>query len=141
MEIIVEIYSVLASKSACVTRYTFLTVLFTHTPSQLLWEASSHMLQLMREDCSYIYPPLSIARYSFTQLSELEQCRVIKVVQGFNTTAQDSNPGDLSRESEALHLSHCIYKQIQSITFWQTTIELLLINLKNDQRCCFDICH
>ena len=34
------------------------------------------MLQLMREDCSYTYPPLSIARYSFIQLSELEQCRV-----------------------------------------------------------------
>ena len=27
--------------------------------------ASSHMLQLMREGCSYTYPPLSIARYSF----------------------------------------------------------------------------
>ncbi|KAK2176368.1 hypothetical protein NP493_665g00034 [Ridgeia piscesae] len=25
------------------------------TPSQLLWEASSHMLQLMCEDCTYIY--------------------------------------------------------------------------------------
>ena len=34
------------------------------------------MLQLMREGCSYTYPPLSIARYSFIQLSELEQCRV-----------------------------------------------------------------
>ena len=28
------------------------------------------------EGCSYTYPPLSIARYSFIQLSELEQCRV-----------------------------------------------------------------
>ncbi|KAK2171586.1 hypothetical protein NP493_1047g00027 [Ridgeia piscesae] len=34
------------------------------------------MLQLMREGCSYTYPPRSIARYSFIQLSELEQCRV-----------------------------------------------------------------
>ena len=32
------------------------------------------------------------------QLSELEQCRVKKIAQGFNTTAQDSNPGSLSRE-------------------------------------------
>ena len=30
------------------------------------------------EGCSYTYPPLSIARYSFKQLSELEQCRFKK---------------------------------------------------------------
>jgi len=57
-------------------------------PSRLLWEASSHMLQLMREGYSYTYPPLSIVRYSFIQLSELEQCRVKKLAQGFNTTAR-----------------------------------------------------
>ena len=87
--------------------FTSLTDLFTKTPSRLLWEASSHMLQLMREGCSYTYPPLSIARYSFIQLSELEQCRVKKLAQCFNTAAQDSNPGSRSRESEALPLSHC----------------------------------
>ena len=38
------------------------------------------MLQLMREGCSYTYPPLSIARYSFIQLSELEECRVKTLV-------------------------------------------------------------
>ena len=65
--------------------FTSLTDLFTQTPSRLLWEASSHMLQLMREGCSYTYPPLSIVRYSFIQLSELEQCRVKKLAQGFNT--------------------------------------------------------
>ena len=54
--------------------FTSLTELFTQTPFRLLWEASSHMLQLMREGCSYTYPPLSIVRYSYTQLSELEQC-------------------------------------------------------------------
>ena len=105
------------------------------------------MLQLMREGCSYTYPPLSIARYSFTQLSELKQCRVIQLVQGFNTAAQDSSPGALSRESEALPLSHCINTNryynlklcIQSMAFWQTTIELLLTNVKNDQHCCFDM--
>jgi len=52
--------------------FTSLTDLFTQTPSWLLWEASSHTLQLMHEDCLYTYPLLSIARYSFTQLSELE---------------------------------------------------------------------
>ena len=64
------------------------------------------MLQLMREGCSYTYPPLSIARYSFIQLLELEQRRVIKLAQGFNTAAQYSNLGSLSRESDALPLSH-----------------------------------
>ena len=77
--------------------FTSLADLFNQTPSQLFWEASSHMLQLMRKGCSYTYPPLSIARYSFIQLSELEQCRVKKLAQGFNTAAQDSNPGSRSR--------------------------------------------
>ena len=30
----------------------------------------------MREGWSYTHPPLSTARYSFIQLSELEQCRM-----------------------------------------------------------------
>ena len=68
--------------------FTSLTDLFTQTPSRLLWEASSHMLQLMREGCLYTYPPLSIARYLFIQLCELEQCRVKKLAQGFNTAAR-----------------------------------------------------
>ena len=87
--------------------FTSLTDLFTQTPSRLLLEASSQMLQLMREGCSYTYPPLSIARYSFIQLSALEQCRVKKLAQDLNTAAQDSYPGSRSRESEALPLSHC----------------------------------
>ena len=72
----------------CALHFTSLTDLFTQTPSRLLWEASSHMLQLMCEGCSYTYPPLSIVRYSFKQLSELEQCRVKKLAQGFNTAAR-----------------------------------------------------
>ena len=55
----------------------------------------------------YTYPPPSIARYSFIQLSELEQCRVKIIAQSFKTAAQYSNPGSRSRESEALPLSHC----------------------------------
>ena len=82
--------------------FTSLTDLFNQTPSRLLWEASSHMLQLMREGCSYTYPPLSIARYSFIQLSDLEQCRVTKLAQGVNTAIHDSNLGSLSRELKAL---------------------------------------
>ena len=71
------------------------------------YKASSHMLQLMCKDCSYTYLPLSIARYSFIQLSELEQCRVKTLAKSFNTAAQDSNPGPLNRESGGLPLSHC----------------------------------
>ena len=74
------------------------------------------MLQLMHECCLYTYPPLSKARYSFIQVSELEQCRAKKLAQGSNTAAQDSNPGPLSRESEAVPLSHCTLQQ-RSITF------------------------
>ena len=66
------------------------------------------MLQLMCEGCSYTYPPLSIARYSFIQLSELEQCRVKQTCPRFNTIAQDPNPGSLSRECVGLPLSHCL---------------------------------
>ena len=96
-----------------------LTDLFTQTPSRLLWEASSHMLQLMREGCSYTYTPLSIARYSFIQLSELEQCRVKNRAQGFNTTTQDSNPGSFNRESETLPLSHCALPiTVRTAEFW-----------------------
>ena len=97
--------------------FYFLTDLFTQTPSRLLWKASSHMLQLMREGCSYTYPPLSIVRYLCIQLSELEQCRVNKLAQGFNTAAQDSNPGSRSRESEALTLSHCAIRSSSSSIF------------------------
>ena len=35
-----------------------------------------------------------------------------KLAQGFNTAAQDSNPGPLSQESEALPLGHCVLRHI-----------------------------
>ena len=45
------------------------------------------------------------------QLGEQEQCRVNKLAHGFSTAAQDSNPGPLSRASEALPLNHsALYK-------------------------------
>ena len=75
----------------------------------------------MREGCSYKYQPLSIAKYSFLQLSELEQCRVKKLFQGFNTAAQDSNQGSRSRESEALPQSHCALQLTEGVR----TVDLL----------------
>ena len=99
------LYSVVSSpQDRCSLHFTSMTDLFTQTPFQLLWEASTHMLQLMREGCSYTCPPLSRVRYSFIQLSELEQRRVIQLAQGFNTAVQDSNPGSRSPESEAIAL-------------------------------------
>ena len=92
------------------TAQSAFTLYFRGRPTQsniISTSLGSIQLHLMREGCSYTYPPLSIVRYSFIQLSELEQCRVKKLAQGFNTAAQDSNPGSLSRESEALPLSHC----------------------------------
>ena len=46
------------------------------------------------------------SQVSFIQLSELEQCRVKKLTRGFNTAAQDSNPGSCSREPEALPMNN-----------------------------------
>ena len=45
-----------------------------------------------------------------------------KLAQGFNTAAQDSNPGSLSRESGALPLSHCAQNmpQVKTITTIKT---------------------
>ena len=38
-----------------------------------------------------------------------------KLAQGFNTTAQDSNPGSLSRESGTLPMSHCALRMYVSM--------------------------
>ena len=46
--------------------FTSLADLFTQTPFRLLLEASSHMLQLIRESRSFTYPPLSIAILIYT---------------------------------------------------------------------------
>ena len=83
------LYSTVSNPQNCSKHFTSLTDLFNQTPSQLLWEASSHIIQLMREGCSYTYPLLSIAG----------SCRVKKLAQSFNTAVQDSNPGPRSQES------------------------------------------
>ena len=50
-------------------------------------------LQLMPDVWSYKHPPLSIARYSFIQLSELEQCRVKKTCPTFLYSSTGFEPG------------------------------------------------
>ena len=66
------------------TLHPLVAELFIATPNQFLLEAFSSIsatLQLLREDFSLPYPPLSIARYSFIQLSELRQCGVKQIPQ------------------------------------------------------------
>ena len=64
-------------------------------------------------------------RYSFIQLSELEQCRVKTLAQVHNAAAQDSNPAFRSRESETLPLSHCILKLSKQLAYCFKRITLV----------------
>ena len=72
-------YPVLRTAQSALLHFTSLADLFTQTPSRLLWEASNHMLKLICE--RLLVHIVTTARYSFIQLSELEQCRVKKCAQ------------------------------------------------------------
>ena len=52
----------------------------------------SAMLHLLREDYLFKYPPLSVARDSFTQLSELRQRRGEQTCQSFETATRRFEP-------------------------------------------------
>ena len=66
------------------------------TPIRLLWEASTTMLKLLREDHSFTYPPLSIVKYSFIQLGELNQRRMSnEVAQVSKRQQEDTKSGYL----------------------------------------------
>ena len=58
-----------------------------------------------------------------------------KLAQGFNTAAQDSNPGPLSRESDTLPLSHGAH--MHDIILGHTTDNVLLTRRGVDS---FQIC-
>ena len=51
----------------------------------------SAMLQILREDYLFTYPPLSVARYSFIQLSELKQREVIEIAKASKWQQEDFN--------------------------------------------------
>ena len=76
---------VVSDSEDCPKRFTLYSLadLFNHTPSRLLWEAFSHAAISSRIIFVHIYSSLSRARYSFVQLSELEQCRMKTLAQGF----------------------------------------------------------
>ena len=62
----------------------------------------SAMLQLLHEDYSFIYPPMSIARYSFIQLSELRQRGLNKIAKASKWQQEDLNTGSLDRRFDVL---------------------------------------
>ncbi len=66
------LYSAVSSLLDCSKRFTRhpLADLSVPAPTRLPWEAFSHAA-IMRKDYSLTFPPLSIARYSFIQLTEL----------------------------------------------------------------------
>ena len=78
------LYSAVSSPWDCSKCITFhpLADLFIPTPFRLLWEAFSN-LQLLLGNYAFKYPHLSVARYSFIQLSEPLQ-------RGMNEIAKDS---------------------------------------------------
>ena len=85
------LYGVAYSPWDCSKRFTLhlLAHLFVLTSSRLLWKHSA-TLQLLREDRSFTNLPLSIARYSFMQLSELWGERNF---QSFETAAREFELG------------------------------------------------
>ena len=63
-------------------------------------------MQQLRNDYSLTFPPLSIARYSFIQLSRLRRREVKENAQTSKRYQRGSNPGSLDCESGILPLSH-----------------------------------
>ena len=79
------LYSTVVHPQDCSKRLTVYSPVdvFNLTPSWLLWEAPSHAGNNAWRLFIHKYPPLAIARYSFIQLSELEQCRMKNLAHGF----------------------------------------------------------
>ena len=55
----------------------------------------SSTLQLLRDDCSFTYPPVSVTRYSIIRFSELWQRGVNEIAKGSKRQQEDSNLGSL----------------------------------------------
>ena len=59
-----------------------------------------------------------------------------KPAQGFNTTAQDLNPGSRSRASEALPLSHCALRSSVPLCFTALDEEFVCVLFVSAYRSC-----
>ena len=103
-DIYFKVLSHIANPWACSKPFTLHPRQFISTPSRHLWA----MTQLMHQDYSFTYPPLSVARYSFIQLSELsvarysfiqlselEQRGVNKITKASKRQQKDLNPDSL----------------------------------------------
>ena len=55
----------------------------------------SATLQVLREGHSFRYPSMSVARYSFIQLSELQQSGMNEIAKSSKRQQEDSNPGSI----------------------------------------------
>ena len=95
------------------------------------------MLQLRAKTKSLTCPPLSIARYSFIQLSQLgRQWRERKSPIFETVTKGDSNPGPLDCESGILPLSYSA-PQVEMVVIIITTINTFFVHLKHSERIFF----
>ena len=93
------------SASHCLPSLTdlFIPTPFSASPGSILARQ-----QLRAKTKSLTFPPLSIARYSFIQLSRQgRQWRERKMPNLRNGSKGDSNPGSLDCESGILPLSYC----------------------------------
>ena len=83
------------------TLYTLsLANLFHWAAYQYLWEEFSHMVITA-------WKPLHIARYSFTQLSQLEQWRVKEIAQDLKQQQECSHPECLDGDSYTVYITMC----------------------------------
>ena len=84
-------YPVLGTAQSALHFNPWQTCLFQH---QLDFSGKhSAMLQLLCEDYAFRYPPLSVARSSFIQLSELRQRGVNKIAQASKRQQENLNLG------------------------------------------------
>ena len=83
------LYIAVSSPWDCSKRFTL------HPLADLVSGKHSATLQLLREDYSFRCPPLSVARYSFTQLNELWQHEMNEIAKPSKWQQEDSNPGSL----------------------------------------------
>ena len=99
-------YSAVSSPLDCSKRFTLIALpdrpVHSASPGSIL-----AMQQLRAKTKSLAFPPLSIARYSFIQLSQQGRQWRERKCPMFETVARgDSNPGSLDCESGILPLSY-----------------------------------
>ena len=98
--------------------------IFLPTPTRPLWEAFSHAAIIARRLFVHAYPPLSVDRYLFIQLSELRQCGVNETDPASKWLQGEPNPGLPGWESNVVTTaSQCVPLQgnrgLECRTLWK----------------------